>query len=99
MGGAEVIHRQNKNIDLFNEHGAVDAGHAVAISEIGVRNSYIFRRMVGRGVFINCGDGRYYIDNNVVPLFKSNRRRRALIGLELSLYPFIVTPVKYLLSI
>lgn len=80
-GGAAVIHKQNKLIKFFNEIGAIDAEHAILLNEFGIRRSYVFDRMVLRGVFIECDPGKFYINNDVVPVFREKRRIRAFIAL------------------
>jgi len=82
MSGASIIiHKQNKLIGLFNEAGAVDAEHAIFIDRFGIKRSFIFNRMAARGIFIKCEPEKFYIDNNAVPVFKEQRRSRALIAL------------------
>jgi hypothetical protein len=79
--GAAVIHKQNKLIQVFNEIGAKDAEHAIFIERFGIRRSYVFNRMVLRGVFIESEPDKFYIDNDTVPVFIEQRRRRAFIAL------------------
>ena len=76
-GAAAVIHKQNALISLFNEVGAIDPEHAIFIDEFNIRRSYVFEKMVLRGVFIECEPRRFYIDNSMVPVFIQNRRYRA----------------------
>ena len=83
--GAIVIRKQNKYIDSFNKVGAIDATNAISLSEIGIRRSFIFDRMVSRGVFIQCADDKFYIDNKAAVYFKEYRRRKALIFLAVVL--------------
>jgi hypothetical protein len=80
-GASAVIHKQNKLIRFFNENGAIDSEHAILIDQFGIRRSFVFNRMVLRGVFIECEPGKFYIDNSIVPSFKVQRRNRALITL------------------
>lgn len=84
-GGAAVIHKQNSLIRYFNEVGAVDPEHAVFIFEFNIRRSYVFNRMVSRGVFVESEPGKFFIDNGMVPVFIRKRRSRALITLAVVL--------------
>ena len=94
-GASAVIHKQNKLIRIFYEAGAIDPDHAIFIDRFGIRRSYVFNRMVLRGVFIECGPGKFYMDNYAVPVFKKQRRSRALIALVLVL---MAAAVYYLLG-
>ncbi len=84
-GAAAVIHKQNALIRFFNEAGAVDPEHAISIAEFNIRRSYVFERMVSRGVFIESEPGKFYLDSVMVPVFVRKRRNRALIALALVL--------------
>ncbi len=78
MSGAAIILWQNKMMRRFSESGAVDPDSAQSIASIGVRNSWIFRRMAARGVFQSTTDGRYYMDRLRAADFVRLRRKRIL---------------------
>jgi hypothetical protein len=80
-GASVVIHKQNKYIRTYNELGAVDEVHSIRLEEVRIRRSYVFNRMVDRGVFIECGYGKFYIDNDAAARFKEMRRNRAMVSL------------------
>jgi hypothetical protein len=46
----------------FREAKATSPRSATTLAGIGCRGSWIFRRMVVRGVFIETNDGRFYMD-------------------------------------
>jgi hypothetical protein len=46
----------------FRTLHAVSPESAVPLSELKVRNSWIFRRFLGRGVIRQVGEDRYYLD-------------------------------------
>ena len=94
--GAIVIRKQNKYIDMFNKVGAIDATNSVSLSEIGIRRSFIFNRMVSRVVFNQCEDDKFYVDNIAAVFFKEYRRKKALILLVLVL---VIVGISYLLGI
>jgi hypothetical protein len=87
-GASVVIHKQNKYIRTFNELGAVDEAHSIELEEAGIRRSYVFSRMVDRGVFIKCWNGKFYIDNDAAERFKGMRRKRAVVALIVMLVLF-----------
>lgn len=90
-----VIRRQNQYIDRFNRLGATDAEHAIYPEEVNIRRSFLFIRMVDRGVFVPCQDGRYYIDNQAAVRFKDMRRQRLMAVLIVIIFMIIIV---YLLA-
>lgn len=81
MSGAVIIHKQNRFMRRFSEERATDPAHSVTLEELGFRESWVFRRMVKRGVFVAVGSGRYYLDEDAAQQFR--RWRRAKIGVVL----------------
>lgn len=80
-GASSVIHKQNKLIRLFNEIGATVPEHAIFIEDFNIRRSYVFERMVSRGVFVECEPGKFFIDNEMVPTFIRSRKNRVFIAM------------------
>ena len=70
--GAIIIMKQNKYIDLFNNLKAIDEEHSVALNDIGVRRGLVFNRMIAKGVFVECNDGKFYINNQTAINFKES---------------------------
>ena len=64
MSGAVVVIHQNRLMQPFRDAKATDPKSAITLADIGCRNSWIFRRMVARGVFIETGKARYYMDED-----------------------------------
>ncbi len=62
MTAASVVIRQNRYIRKFRQAGATSPETARTPQEIGVRHSWLFRRMADAGVFVDVGGGRYYLD-------------------------------------
>ena len=65
MSGAVVVVHQNRLMRQFREAKATAPKSASTLTDIGCRNSWVFRRMVARGVFIETNDGRFYMDEDV----------------------------------
>ena len=80
-GAAAIVARQNKYIRRFQEAGAVSPETAVDLEQIGCRESFVFRRLVERSVFLATPQGKYYIDINAAEAFRKSRRERALTAL------------------
>lgn len=79
MSAAAVIIRRRKQfIRKFRERGAVSADRAIPFGEIGMRRSWIFDRLAARGVFIQVGQDRYYLDERMADAFLAAQRRTAL---------------------
>ena len=88
MGGstaAFIIAKQNQYVRRFKGAGAVSPETAVELIRIGCRDSCLFQRLVGRGVFKATSQERYYIDIAAADEFRRDRRNRALIALLITL--------------
>ena len=90
MSGAVVVMRQNRLMQRFRDAEATDPKSAIALEDIGCRNSWIFRRMVARGVFIESGKGQYYMDEGAARWFVKRRRRVMFIFIAVSILIFAV---------
>lgn len=74
-GGESIIIKQHLMIRKFRKAEAFDASRAKTLAELKIRSNWIFRRMADRGVFVEAGDGRYYIDQEEARTFQSHQRR------------------------
>jgi len=90
MSAAVVIRKQNKYMDIFNQLGATDPMHAILPEEYHIRTSFLFYRMCDRGIFISCGNGKYYIDNQAAALFKIERRQKAMLFLVATFFLVVI---------
>lgn len=77
-GGAVILMRQNRIIRRFVEVRAVSPDTAVPLEDIGCRRSWIFRRLITRGVIVETEDG-YYLDEAAAEKFIRSRNTRILI--------------------
>jgi hypothetical protein len=75
---AVIVARQNKLIRRFREAGATAPNFARSPEDLGCRNSWLFRRLVTRGVFVETKPGRYYVDETAADNFVRVRRAKAL---------------------
>jgi hypothetical protein len=85
MSGEYVIIKQNQYMRIFRKAGATDRPRARTLADLGVRESWIFRRMADKGVFVSAGNGAYYMDENAAAEFVAARRKRAFFILVLML--------------
>ncbi len=91
MGAEHIISQQNNLIRKFKKADAADPAAARRLDEFRVRDNRIFRGLVRRGVFVEAGEGRYYIDLDQAAEFKSLRRRIAFyVGLAIVLLALIL---------
>ena len=80
MSAAAVIAlRRKKYIRRFAEQGATSPDHAIPVDAIGIRHSWVFDRMVKRGVFVGVGSDRYYMNEPAAKVFLAAQRHRALV--------------------
>ncbi len=75
---AVIVARQNQLIRRFREAGATAPEFAQSPEDLGCRNSWIFRRLVTGGVFVETKPGRYYVNEFAADEFVRVRRARAL---------------------
>ena len=79
---------QNRLIRRFRDATATDPKSATALADVGCRDTWIFRRMAARGVFIETTVGRYYMDEEAARRFVTFRRRRMLVFLTVVILLF-----------
>jgi hypothetical protein len=94
-GAAVVIRKQNRYIQKFKDSGAISESNARPLKEMGIKEDYIFRSMVKRGVFIGTEGEKYYINLNISDEFII-KRSRFLIIIFVALVVFCV--IYYALS-
>ena len=90
MSGAVVVLHQNRLMRRFQDAEATDLKSAKSLAEVGCRSSWIFRRMVARGVFIETDDGRFYMDEDSARRFVKRRWRVAFIFLAVVIVLFAI---------
>jgi len=98
MTAAVIAMRQNRYMNRFAEAGATDAEHAATLEALGSRQSWIFRRMVRQGVFVDCGQARFYMDVAASREFVRRRRKRIIVFLVLCAVVFAVMLILALLE-
>ncbi|RYF86048.1 MAG: hypothetical protein EON98_04840 [Chitinophagaceae bacterium] len=87
MSAAVIVAVRNRYIRTFRKVGAVDEVTAIVPSEHGIRESLIFKGLVRRGIIMNAGGDRYFL-NEVVEA--ADRKRRQTIVLVLFILIFLL---------
>ena len=82
MSGAVVVVHQNRLMRQFRDAQATAPKSASTLADIGCRNSWVFRRMVARGVFIETNAGRFYMDEDAARMFVNRRRHECSCSLS-----------------
>jgi len=90
MSGAVVIIKQNRLMRDFADAGATSPKTAAVPEDIGCRQSWVFRRLVSRGVFVPVEDGRFYLDVVAADEFKRRRRTWAVVVIVAALLVFVL---------
>jgi uncharacterized membrane-anchored protein len=65
MSGEEqfvILIVQKRLVRRFRDACATLPAQAMTLQELGVRRSFIFKKMVQKGIFHDAGDDRYYLD-------------------------------------
>jgi len=76
---AAVSIRKKKYLRVFRKAGAINEKSAKSLEDLKLHNSLIFRRMVTRGIFVQTGDSRYYLNQPVAEVYENNRKYYARI--------------------
>jgi hypothetical protein len=87
---ARKLARQNRLIRKFRDAGALSPATAVTLEEIGVEDPKTLRRMVDKGVFIEAGDHRYYMDSKGMNTFLAWRLVRMIVTLIVLVVIFVL---------
>ncbi|GAG20028.1 unnamed protein product [marine sediment metagenome] len=93
MSGAVVVIHQNRLMRRFRDAKATDLKAATTLADIGCRNSWVFRRMVARGVFIETMDGRFYMDEEAARQFVKLRWRTMIVFLAVVIVLFAILQI------
>jgi hypothetical protein len=65
MNGSEhliILWMQKRLVQKFREACATLPNQAMTLQDLGIRRSFIFKRMVRKGIFRLAGEDRYYLD-------------------------------------
>lgn len=89
-GAAAVVARQNRCLRAFHAAGATSPDSARTLADLHLRNSWVFRRMVARGVISRTADGRFYLDQAAADRFLRSRRTRVLLFVALAVVVAII---------
>jgi hypothetical protein len=90
MAGEYTIIKQNQYMRVFRNGEATERGRAKPLGELGIRETRIFRDMVGRGVFVQAGGDSYYMDQDAAAEFIAARRKRIFFSLVLALIALLL---------
>ncbi len=95
MGAAAVIvRRQDRWMKRFRELDAISPENAVPAEEIASSDSWVFNRMVSKGVFKPTADGKFYMDEVMAGQFRKIRRTKiaafVLVGLTIYVLVLII---------
>ncbi len=64
MASSSLIAAQEKFAEKFRRSGATIPVRARKLSEIGIKDSPVFRKLVSKGIILEANKGRYYMDIN-----------------------------------
>jgi len=89
--GAVLIIRMRRIVQAFRNAGATHPARAVRPADINVKPSFLFQRLVQRGVLVAIGTERYYLDEKTEAHYRRRRQTVALLLLAVALVLFIVS--------
>jgi hypothetical protein len=74
-----IVAQMNRYIRKFREAGATSPEASIIPTEHGIRNSFVFQKLVRRGVFVRLGNGRYYLDERKEEVYRRQRLNLVLL--------------------
>lgn len=89
---AIVAARKKRYVRAFYQQGALSPQTAKTIGEVGQSPSRWFQQMVHAGIFVEVGEGRYYLDQQRWDEIQLRQRRAVLIFCALLLVWIIIVP-------
>ena len=95
MSGSEhlvILWIQRRLVRKFREACATVPKQATTLQELGIRRSFVFKRMVRKGIFCLVGEDRYYLDEEA----SERHFRRAKIGIFVAVGVVLVVLLIYL---
>ncbi len=84
-----VLIRMKRYMRVFHKAGATNVSTAIIPEEHGIRKSWVFNKLVRKGIFVPVNNERYYIDIEKETAFK-NRRQSIVIVLLLLILAGII---------
>ena len=75
----------------FEQRDSFGPAQAVAYDPPSPMHRRQFESMIGRGILLDTGDGRYWLDRNAVRLEEERRRAAAILLLKIILIVFALT--------
>ena len=87
---AVILLRRRKFVRRFRERRATSPERAIPFADVGMRRSWIFDQMVSRGVFVDGGEDRYWMNEQAAEAFLAAQRKRALIVMGILLVLFLI---------
>jgi hypothetical protein len=74
----EILAKQNRYIRRLRDADAYSADRAVSLADIRMRSSFVWRGLLRRGVVVDAGNGRYFLDREQTEVFLERRRQIVL---------------------
>ena len=88
--GAVIAAKQNRYMRRFQQAGATNPDRAQTLEEVGCGPSFVFNRLLDRGIFVEVSEGRYYIDAARAAEFRSHRRNVMLVVVGIAIVVVLV---------
>ncbi len=85
-----VLIRMKKYMRVFRQAGATGISTAIVPEEHGISRSFIFEKLVRKGILVAVNGNRFYMDESKEAAFKSQRRLAMMFILLLILVGIIV---------
>ena len=75
----KIRRTQRDLVQRFESVGAIGPDRAIPRGELGGLGELVFSKLARDGVFVNCGEDRWYVDLAAWDRFKPRQRKRSLV--------------------
>lgn len=90
VAAAAIVHKEKEIVEVFRAAGALAPGTAKTPAVLGVHEGVAFRRLRGRAVLREAGEGRLYLDEPSWEALSAMRHRLAILMISLAVVTGLV---------
>ena len=89
--GAVLVIRMRRIVEAFRGAGAIHPARAVRPVDLNLKPSFLFQRLVQRGVLVAVDAERFYLNEEAEARYRRRRQAIVLLVLAVGLLLFIVS--------
>jgi hypothetical protein len=89
-GAIAIIAKRNRYVRIFRKADALSPQKTISPVEHGIRDSFVFRKLVRQGIFVRVNEEKYYLDENRYSLIKRIKLRIVILLTILVILTFAI---------